>query len=80
MTQVETLTALLDYYNLKKEGKVSGAGSEPVLTAGKNKHEGMMPILSHLNTKQTILGTSPLERALVRQWITFQVDFRLTES
>merc|ERR1719159_1379157 len=33
---------------------------------------GMFPILSHLNSKTNILGQSPLEQALVRQWITFQ--------
>ena len=73
MSQVDTLTALVDFYNLKKEGKVTGSNSEPLLTAGKNKVEGMMPILSHLNTKQSMLGETALQRALVRQWISYQV-------
>ena len=69
-----TLTALIDFYSLKKEGKVTGGASgEPCLTAGKTKIEGMFPILSHLNSKTNIMGQSPLEQALVRQWITFQV-------
>ena len=68
-----TLTALLDFYNLKKEGKVSLVNGKPCLTASKAKMEGMFPILSHLNSKTNILGQSPLEQALVRQWITFQV-------
>ena len=37
-----------------------------------------MPIVSHLGSKDpSLLGYSPLERSLVRQWITFQVDFPL---
>ena len=37
-----------------------------------------MPIVSHLGSKDpSLLGNSPLERSLVRQWITFQVDFPL---
>jgi len=32
-----------------------------------------MPIVSHLGSKDpSLLGNSPLERSLVRQWITFQ--------
>jgi glutathione S-transferase len=32
-----------------------------------------MPILTHLATKaEAILGSTPLERALVRQWVAFQ--------
>ena len=68
-----TLTALLDFYNLKKEGKVALVNGEPCLSASKTKIEGMFPILSHLNSKTIILGQSPLEQVLVRQWITFQV-------
>ena len=74
MDSAVTLTALLDFYNLKKEGKVSLVHGEPCLTATKTKIEGMFPILSHLNSKTNILGQSPLEQALVRQWITFQVS------
>ena len=73
MSQVDTLTALIDFYGLKKEGKVTGNGREPCLTAGKVKIEGAMPILCHLDGKLNILGVSPLQRALVRQWVTFQV-------
>ena len=37
-----------------------------------------MPIVSHLGSKDpSLLGNSPLERSLVRQWITFQVGFPL---
>ena len=75
MSQIETLTALLDFYNLKKEGKVTGLASEPTLVSGKTKYEGTMPILSHLHTKHSMLGETPLERALVRQWIGFQVNY-----
>ena len=73
MSQVDTLTALIDFYGLKKEGKVSGNARDPCLTAGKVKIEGAMPILTHLDSKQNILGVSDLQRALVRQWVTFQV-------
>ena len=73
MDSALTLTALIDFYNLKKEGKVSLVNGEPCLTASKTKIEGMFPILSHLNSKTNILGQAPLEQALVRQWITFQV-------
>ena len=73
MSQVETLTALVDFYNLKKEGKVTGSNSDPILTSGKDKFEGMMPILRHLNTKQSMLGETALQKALVRQWISYQV-------
>ena len=73
MDSALTLTALIDFYNLKKEGTVSLVNGEPCLTASKTKVEGMFPILSHLNSKTIILGQSPLEQVLVRQWITFQV-------
>merc|ERR1719147_708471 len=72
-TQVDILTSLVDFYNLKKEGKVSGSGNEPCLQASdKTKYEGVMPILAHLDTKLSVLGTTLLERALVKQWVTFQ--------
>ena len=74
MDSALTLTALIDFYNLKKEGKVTLVNGEPCLTASKTKVEGMFPILAHLNSKTNILGQSPLEQALVRQWITFQVS------
>ena len=33
-----------------------------------------MPIVSHLGSKEpSLLGESPVEKALVRQWVTFQV-------
>ena len=33
-----------------------------------------MPIVSHLGSKEpSLLGDSPLEKALVRQWVNFQV-------
>ena len=33
-----------------------------------------MPIVSHLGSKEpSLLGGSPLEKALVRQWVNFQV-------
>ena len=36
MSQADCLTALLDYYGLKKEGKVAaGAGGEPCLAGAK---------------------------------------------
>ena len=35
--------------------------------------EGAGPILAHLDTKLSMLGSSPLQRALVRQWVSFQV-------
>ena len=73
MDSALTLTALIDFYNLKKEGKVALVNGEPCLTANKTKVDGLFPILSHLNSKTNILGQSPLEQALVRQWITFQV-------
>ena len=73
-TQVDILTSLVDFYNLKKEGKVSGSGNEPCLVASdKTKYEGVMPILAHLDTKLPVLGTTVLERALVKQWVTYQV-------
>ena len=73
MSQVDTLTALLDFYNLKKEGKISGGGCDPCLTAGKVRYEGALPILTYLDTKYSMLGSTLLERALVKQWISFQV-------
>ena len=73
MDSAVTLTALIDFYNLKKEGKVVLVHGEPCLTANKSRIDGLFPILSHLNSKTNILGQSPLEQALVRQWITFQV-------
>ena len=73
MASAVTLTALIDFYNLKKEGKVSLVNGQPCLSSNKTNIEGMFPILSHLNTKTAILGESPLEQALVRQWVTFQV-------
>lgn len=38
--------------------------------------EGAGPILAHLDTKLSMLGSSPLQRALVRQWVSFQVIHR----
>ena len=73
-TQVDILTSLVDFYNLKKEGKVTGSGNEPcLLTSDKTKYEGVMPILAHLDTKLSVLGTTVLERALLKQWVTYQV-------
>lgn len=73
MAQVETLTALIDFYGLKKEGKVTATENIPTMIVNKNKLEGVLPILSHLKTKsENILGTSNLEKALVRQWVQFQ--------
>ena len=71
MSQVDTLTALVDYYGLKKEGKVTGDGEPSLGAGGKVKATGMLPILHHLDTKVALLGSGPLERALVRQWVTF---------
>ena len=74
MSQVDTLTALIDFYGLKKEGKVVSIDKIPTLESKKSKIEGVMPILSHLKSKsEKILGTNNLEKALVRQWIQFQV-------
>ena len=73
MASADTLTALIDFYNLKKEGKVALVNGQPCLTSNKTSIEGMFPILAHLHTKANILGQSPLEKALVRQWISFQV-------
>eukprot|EP00092_Neocalanus_flemingeri_P010045 GFUD01010826.1.p1 GENE.GFUD01010826.1~~GFUD01010826.1.p1 ORF type:complete len:165 (-),score=40.01 GFUD01010826.1:136-630(-) len=73
MAEVETLTALIDFYGLKKEGKVVLNDTIPTMVVNKSKVEGVMPILSHLKSKSDkILGTSNLEKALVRQWIQFQ--------
>ena len=34
-----------------------------------------MPIVSHLGSKEpSLLGDSTLEKALVRQWVNFQVE------
>ena len=38
--------------------------------------EGAGPILAHLDTNLSMLGSSPLQRALVRQWVSFQVIHR----
>ena len=73
MASAVSLTALIDFYNLKKEGKVALVNGQPCLTSNKSSIEGVFPILAHLNTKTNILGESALEQALVRQWITFQV-------
>jgi len=73
MAEVETLTALIDFYGLKKEGKVTSTDNTPVMVVNKNKIEGVLPILSHLKTKnENILGSTNLEKALVRQWVQFQ--------
>ena len=74
MASAVSLTALIDFYNLKKEGKVALVNGQPCLTSNKSSIEGVFPILAHLNTKTNILGESALEQALVRQWITFQVQ------
>ena len=74
MAEVETLTALIDFYGLKKEGKVTASDNVPTMVVNKNKVEGVLPILSHLKTKsEKILGSTNLEKALVRQWVQFQV-------
>lgn len=73
MADYEALTALIDFYGLKKEGKVAVVDKTPGLVVNKARVEGVMPILAHLATKaDTILGTTNLERALVRQWVQFQ--------
>jgi len=73
MAEIDTLTALIDFYGLKKEGKVVSVDQVPTMVVNKSQLAGVMPILSHLKTKnETILGTSNLEKALVRQWIQFQ--------
>ena len=71
MSQAESLTALVDYYGLKKEGKVTGDGEPTLGASGKVKATGMMPILQLLDTKEPLLGAGPLERALVRQWVLY---------
>ena len=74
LAEVETLTALIDFYGLKKEGKVTSTDNTPTMVVNKNKIEGVLPILSHLKTKnENILGSTNLEKALVRQWVQFQV-------
>jgi len=73
MADYEALTALIDFYGLKKEGKIAVVDSTPGLVVNKKRVEGVMPILAHLNTKDSsLLGSSPLEAALVRQWVTLQ--------
>ena len=71
MSQADSLTALVDYYGLKKEGKVTGDGEPSLGASGKVKATGMMPILHVLDTKEPLLGSGPLEKALVRQWVMF---------
>ena len=71
MSQTDSLTALVDYYGLKKEGKVTGDGEPSLGASGKVKATGMMPILHLLDTKEPLLGSGPLERALVRQWVLY---------
>ena len=51
MSQADSLTALVDYYGLKKEGKVTGEGDPSLGASGKVKATGVMPILQLLDTK-----------------------------
>merc|ERR1712083_140897 len=81
MADYEALTALIDVAGLKKEGKVTVVDSTPGLLVNKKRVEGVMPIVSHLGSKEpSLLGESPVEKALVRQWVTFQVDSSLENS
>jgi len=73
MADYEALTALIDVAGLKKEGKVTVVDSTPGLVVNKKRVEGVMPIVSHLGSKEpSLLGDSTLEKALVRQWVNFQ--------
>ena len=64
MARLEPVQALLDYYGLKTEGRVGGDNEAELFltTPAKLRITGVMPIVSHLNTKRRILGTSQHQR------------------
>ena len=75
MSHADLITALLDICNLKKEGKIVLNDNIPTLMNNKIKIEGILPILSHLKSKKEgLLGYNNMEKALVRQWIQYQMS------
>lgn len=87
MLQAELLSTVMDFYGLKKEGKIVSKDDTPSLVVNKLEIKGLLPILSQLNTLSgNIMGSSNLEKSLVRQWIQFQFgcldlsDRKITEA